>query len=55
MNEFNIIMWELKCPFHDIPLLTKKNSVFGWCPKCECLYFKFELRNPNMRKALKKE
>lgn len=52
MNEWNIIMWDLKCPFHDIPLLTKKDSAFAKCPKCNCVYFKFELRNPYTQREL---
>lgn len=51
-----IILWDLKCPLHNIPLLAESDeSVFAWCPSCECSYFKFELKDPQMHEALLKK
>ena len=48
------IMWDLKCPVHDIPLIRTENSIFAWCPKCEKSYIISELRDPFQKSRLLK-
>ena len=49
-----IIMWNLKCPTHNIPLLKEKDSIFAWCPQCKKSYLISELTNPFQKEKLKK-
>jgi len=46
------ILWNITCPFHNIPLLADIDSVFAFCPKCNCSYFIYEVEDPIKRQAL---
>jgi len=48
------ILWDLKCPIHDIPLIAH-NDIFAKCPKCNCSFIQEEVRNPYRRQKLREK